>query len=291
MIYDGFIFFNELDILEIRLNEMAEAVDVFVLVEATQTFQGQPKSLVYAENSERFAAFAPKIIHVVCEFPQNVASLYPNAASPAWAREFFQRDCIAKGLRAAKPDDVVIVSDVDEIIGAQKLRQAVAERRPGDVTMFPMAFYRYALNRRVKHEIWDIGPRMLERRHFTSAQDVRNLAHYASSFLKRIGLWRAHARRRNRRRCGIDCAIRSVEDSGWHFSSIGAWRDYVEKVSAFAHEEEKDKAPFLDEEAFLATVATTTECVSLGEMPAFVRDNVERFRSLLAPANPPARPM
>jgi beta-1,4-mannosyl-glycoprotein beta-1,4-N-acetylglucosaminyltransferase len=282
LIYDGFVFFNELDILEIRLNEMAEVVDRFVLVEARQTFQGREKPLVFAENKARFAAFADKIIHVVCDFPEDVARLYPHAASPAWAREFYQRDRIAEGLGEAGPDDLVIVSDVDEIIAADRLRQAVRERRPGDMTVFPMAFYRYALNRRVTGEVWDIGPRMLERRHFTTAQDVRNLAHYASSFLKRIGLWRGHARRRNRRRCGIDCPIRVVEDAGWHFSSIGAWRDYLEKINAFAHEEEKEKACFREESAFFAKIAATTHRVPLDEMPACVRADSARFASILS---------
>ncbi len=284
MIYDCFTFFNELDILDIRLHEMAAAVDFFVLVEARQSFQGRDKPLYFQENKARYAKFAEKIIHVVCDFPSEVVALYPHAASPAWAREYFQRDQIAQGLKNARPDDLIIVSDVDEVIAAERLQTAVRERRPGDLTVFPMAFYRYALNRRVKDEIWDIGPRMLEFRHFNTAQDVRNIAHYASSLLKKIGLWRAHVRRRNRRRCGIDCAIRAVDDAGWHFSSLGAWMDYKRKLDAFAHEEEKGKAAYLDESRFMETVETTTEQVPLAEMPEYVRRNREKFAQFLADA-------
>jgi hypothetical protein len=57
MIYDCFPFFNELELLEVRLNELDGLVDKFVLVEATRTFAGQPKSLYFAENRDRFAAF------------------------------------------------------------------------------------------------------------------------------------------------------------------------------------------------------------------------------------------
>lgn len=56
MIIDCFTFFNELDVLEIRLRELDGVVDRFVLVEATLTHQGKPKPLLYAENKERFAA-------------------------------------------------------------------------------------------------------------------------------------------------------------------------------------------------------------------------------------------
>lgn len=281
MIFDGFTFFNELDILDIRLHEMAPVVDRFILVEARQTFQGAPKPLVFEENRAQFEKFADKIIHVVCDFPDDVQALYPRAESAHWAREYYQRDQIARGLAGAKPDDLVIVSDVDEIISADKLRDALARRRPRELTVFEMAFYRYALNRRMKGEVWD-RPRMLQVRDFTTAQDVRNLVYFASSFLKKIGLWQAHARRRNRRRCGIDCPIRAVTDAGWHISSLGGWRDYREKLDAFAHVEEKAKAAYLDELAYLKRLEDTTEVVPLAAMPAFVRENRERFAPYLA---------
>jgi len=281
MIFDGFIFFNELDLLEIRLHEMAPVVDRFILVEARQTFQGAAKPLWFEENKARFEPFAEKIIHVVCDFPDDVDKLYPKAESKAWAREYFQRDQIARGLAGARPDDLVIVSDVDEIISAEKLRDALRLRRRGEMTVFEMAFYRYALNRRMKGEVWD-RPRMLEVRDFTTAQDVRNAVYYASAFLHKIGLWRAHARRRNRRRCGINCSIRAIKDAGWHISSLGGWDEYRRKLDAFAHEEEKGKAAYHQETAYLKRLMETTEVAPLAIMPAYVRENAERFAPLLA---------
>ena len=67
MIYDTFLFFNEFDLLDIRLHELDAVADKFVLVEATRTHSDQPKPLYYAENRERYAAFHDKIIHVVVE--------------------------------------------------------------------------------------------------------------------------------------------------------------------------------------------------------------------------------
>ena len=65
MIYDCFPFFNELELLEVRLHELDGLVDKFVLVEATRTFAGHPKSLYFAQNRGRFSAFDNKIIHVI----------------------------------------------------------------------------------------------------------------------------------------------------------------------------------------------------------------------------------
>jgi hypothetical protein len=67
MIYDCFTFFNELELLEMRLHELADVVDRFVLVEATRTHTNQPKPLFYHENRARFADFADKIIYVIVD--------------------------------------------------------------------------------------------------------------------------------------------------------------------------------------------------------------------------------
>ena len=66
MIYDCFIFFDELDLLEIRLEEIYPVVDRFVLCEAPMTFSGKPKELVFQNNKERFAPYLDKIEHIIC---------------------------------------------------------------------------------------------------------------------------------------------------------------------------------------------------------------------------------
>ena len=115
MIFDCFTFFNELEILAIRLNEMSPVVDRFVLVEAKRTYQGQPKPLYYNDNKYLFKQYQKKLIHIVTDFPDNIPNYYPKK-SAAWRREYFQRDQIALGLKSAKKNDLVIVADVDEII-------------------------------------------------------------------------------------------------------------------------------------------------------------------------------
>ena len=64
-VYDCFNFFNELDILDIRLHELNDVVDKFVLIESVETFTGKSKPLFYNDNKERFKKFEDKIIHII----------------------------------------------------------------------------------------------------------------------------------------------------------------------------------------------------------------------------------
>jgi beta-1,4-mannosyl-glycoprotein beta-1,4-N-acetylglucosaminyltransferase len=107
MIYDCFMFFNELDILEIRLNELYNVVDKFVLVESKQSFTKKPKKLFFEENKERFSKFLDKIIHIIIDFSSNLPI--------GWTLENYQRNQILQGLTKCNENDIIIISDVDEI--------------------------------------------------------------------------------------------------------------------------------------------------------------------------------
>ena len=108
MIIDCFPFFNELDILEIRLNILNDFVDKFILVEASNTQSKLDKPFYFEENKKRFDKFLDKIIHIkVTDYPdQN-----------GWEMENYQRNCILKGLNNIElsTDDIIGISDVDEI--------------------------------------------------------------------------------------------------------------------------------------------------------------------------------
>jgi beta-1,4-mannosyl-glycoprotein beta-1,4-N-acetylglucosaminyltransferase len=132
-IYDGFIFFNELDLLDIRLRELEAVVDRFVLVEAPVTFSGRPKPLYFADGIDRFARWRDRITHVVVDD-------MPAGPDP-WRREQHQRNAILRGLSDAAPGDGVIISDCDEIPAADAVR-----RWPGDARVFDQLFSYYWIN-------------------------------------------------------------------------------------------------------------------------------------------------
>jgi hypothetical protein len=114
-LWDLLMIRDELDILEAHLTEY-EDTDIWrhVIVEAPLTFTGQPKPLYYAENKERFAPWADRIIHLVDDE-------LPETHDP-WVRERHQRDFAMRGLEGSTPDDVLIVADVDELLFHETLK-------------------------------------------------------------------------------------------------------------------------------------------------------------------------
>jgi beta-1,4-mannosyl-glycoprotein beta-1,4-N-acetylglucosaminyltransferase len=194
-VYDCFTFKDELDLLEMRLEIMADAVDHLVLVEATETFAGRPKALTFRDHRDRFAAHADKIIHVVVDDLPQVQS--------RWLRERAQRNAIHRGLVGARPDDLLLISDIDEIvdpIAIEQLRRDLAEP-----TILQMQLMYYKVN--LRGGTWDL----------------------------------ARAIRARDAGC-LDCLRRTtdlprVTDAGWHLSYLIDPRAAVEKIHDFSHAE------------------------------------------------------
>jgi len=111
-IYDCFTFLNELELLQVRFEELYDVVDHFVIVEATQTFSGNPKPLYFSENVHLFEKYKDKIICIVVnDFP----SATDDPEKDRWIREEFQRNAMLRGLSACSDEDIILVSDLDEI--------------------------------------------------------------------------------------------------------------------------------------------------------------------------------
>lgn len=105
-VFDCFTFYNEFQLLDLRLAELREVVDQTILVEASQTFSGRPKGLLFYENRRGYEQYS---IHTVL--------LDGLTGSTAWEREAYQRNAILRGLEevGAKDHDWVLISDADEI--------------------------------------------------------------------------------------------------------------------------------------------------------------------------------
>lgn len=133
-IVDCFIFYNELKMLEFRLEYLYNTVDHFVLVEATTTHAGNPKPLFFQDNKERFSKYLDKIVHVIVEdMPTTLPitkSLLSFRKMPQTSielpllREIHQRNCISRGIEHLKLSmrDIIMISDVDEIPDRNTLR-------------------------------------------------------------------------------------------------------------------------------------------------------------------------
>jgi beta-1,4-mannosyl-glycoprotein beta-1,4-N-acetylglucosaminyltransferase len=197
MIYDCFLFFNELEVLDLRLRVLDSVVDHFVLVESTTTFTGKPKELLFEKNKDRFAKWLPKITHVVVEDSPN-----PTSASDAWNVEHFQRNAIERGLIDAPAASRIMVSDVDEIPNPWSVTYY---GDMGGVVGFPMSLYYYYVNCQQVQIWW--GTVMASKNDMGPPQYLRN--------------------RRN------NCSIQSSK-LGWHFSFLGDVTRIQEKLGAYS---------------------------------------------------------
>ncbi len=136
-IIDAFCFFNELDMLELRLSILDPFVDHFVIVEADHTFSGKPKTSCYEANAPRFARFSHKVTHHVARINTDALDFSKrperfDKSTDFWKVEFIQRNAIADALKAFAPDDLAIASDVDEIpspAALQRIRQSWLARQ------------------------------------------------------------------------------------------------------------------------------------------------------------------
>jgi beta-1,4-mannosyl-glycoprotein beta-1,4-N-acetylglucosaminyltransferase len=107
MIIDVFPFFDELDLLEIRLNTLDPFVDLFLLSEYSTTFAGNPKPYNFEENSILFSKFAHKIIYLRQE-QKRILSPFEN--------DDIQKNSIKHHLmKVSSPGDLILFGDIDEI--------------------------------------------------------------------------------------------------------------------------------------------------------------------------------
>ena len=120
-VWSACMFAFELDVLEVRLAALDPIVDRHVIVESTLTHTGRPKPLVFAENRDRFARWEDRIVHVVQDDPPEGdwapadAQPFAESGSDHWEREHRQRDALSAALAAAADDDVILLTDCDEI--------------------------------------------------------------------------------------------------------------------------------------------------------------------------------
>lgn len=180
-IFDCFLFFNELELLDLRLATLDAVVDHFVLVEANKTFTDRRKDFIFDKNKNRYKKYLDKIIYVrVNDTP---------APDGVWTIENFQRNCITRGLTSAKTGDKIIISDVDEIPNPAKIFELKETDSP--VTLNQYLFY-YFVNC-LSNRTWN-GPIITPFENMMPPQELRRLA-------KR--------------------GYNQVKGGGWHYSYLG----------------------------------------------------------------------
>jgi len=253
-VFDVFPFNNELRMLRLKLHEMSDWVDGFVLVEARQTFTGASKPLVFQENKDQFSEFAAKIIHVVVD-------AFPPYVRHAWAREYHQRDMGVVGLDGrVSEDDLVIISDTDEI-----LSQDAVLGFEGEYASLGMERFRYFMNYRQT-----LAPEELK----------AYAALWRAGYLKEVGLSTARDTLR------FDKRAPRVSPAGWHFTSVGDASGIRYKMESTSHQEHAGSPVEAIAEALARIRAGERQAgwerLELDErFPAYLRANREAFADVL----------
>ena len=230
MVYDCFQFFNELDMLKIRLNVMSPIVDKFVISEATETFSGLKKPLYYEENKEMFAEFADKIIHVVVD---DTPEGYTHD------RDTFQKNAVTIGLANCTDEDIIIFSDLDEIPNPEKIKEILKDFQEDKIYHFAQRlFYCYLNMEEVSGNLLSYAGE------FEGVECKKWIGTKMCSYklLREQNLQLGELRFPERKEIGI-----RVEDGGWHFGYMGGHGEkdikkrVQEKVISAAHQEYNSK--------------------------------------------------
>ena len=200
-IVDCFIFYNELDMLECRLRELWDVVDVFVLAEGSTTYSGDPKPKYFADLaadvSGRFAPYMSKIVPVLALL----------ADVDRWQREQVLRNSLAEPLPDLNlaDDDIVVLSDVDEIPDARTLAR-FRDHRMGNLVALEQDFYYYDLTCKAVYR-WSMARA------------------FKASLLKTMSMQAIR-----------ECAPPSIErDGGWHFSNFMSADQIANKYQTGGH--------------------------------------------------------
>jgi beta-1,4-mannosyl-glycoprotein beta-1,4-N-acetylglucosaminyltransferase len=210
ILIDCFIFYNEVDMLDYRLNILDSVVDFFVIVESTHTFVGKKKPLYFLENYERFEKFKDKIIHVIVDdfpFKTNV----DFSKNQQWDNEHFQRNCISRGLNylKLKNNDVLIVSDLDEIPDPRTLNKIKLNEIKVTVNSLEMDLYYYNL-RAIYSKKWCASKVILYKLYIESKLSFEEIRSLNASIIKQ---------------------------GGWHLSYFGSVSFIKNKIQNFSHQE------------------------------------------------------
>jgi beta-1,4-mannosyl-glycoprotein beta-1,4-N-acetylglucosaminyltransferase len=202
-IYDCFLFFNENDLLEIRLNELWNTVDYFVIVESKYTFTKKDKP--FNLDLKRFEKFKDKIIYIQNED-------FIKSPNP-WDMEKYQRNKLIDGLNSpnkVSDEDLIILSDLDEIPKASKVIDAfyLIYKNNQKYIKFSLKNYYYALNNKLTEPNEWIGPTCSKRKDINNMQDFRHVKEYLKLY-----------------------------NSGWHYSFVNDIHNIIIKMNAYSHQE------------------------------------------------------
>ena len=236
-IYDCFMYFDEEIVLETRLNYLNKHVDYFVIVESCYTHKGDRRNLKF--NINNFPEFKNKIIYKVYdEVPSKISKVLgeddENTKSVKYImnaiyRENAQRNYISEAIKDATEQDIILISDVDEIPNLSKINfNQISEK----IILFKQDIFYYKFNLKLPKIDW-VGTKACKKKNFKNPQWLRNIKD------RKYEIYRVDAFFSNNKY--ID--IKIINNGGWHFTNIKSAEEIEHKMKSYLHHREFDLKP------------------------------------------------
>ena len=236
-IYDCFMYFDEEVVADVRLHTLNEFVDYFVIVESKFTHKGEPRKLKF--DHKKFEKFKEKIIYIIDEkvYPQTQEIQTEDSEDEksiklifnATYRENGQRNLLLKGLKEANDEDLILISDVDEI---PKLTGLNFKNINEKIILFKQDMFYYKFNLWLPNLIWT-GTKACRKKNLINPQWLRNIKDRKYSFFRIDTLFSSTKFN----------SIRIINDGGWHFTNIKTPKEIELKFRSYLHHREFDLNP------------------------------------------------
>ena len=235
------MFYDEDLVADLRFNILDEHVTKFVVVESKFTHSGEKRNLLFDIN--KYSKFKNKINYIVLENePENLETINDKDSIDkknskyimnALKRENFQRNAISRGLKKVNPDDLILISDVDEIPDLSNLN---LENINDEIILFKQNFYYYKFNLMLEDLPW-LGTKACKHKMLKSPQWLRNIKD------KKYPFWRLDKLFSDKKYSNI----KFIENGGWHFSNMKTPAEIEKKMRTYLHHREYDINPLGEE--------------------------------------------
>ena len=241
-IYDCFMYFDEELILDLRLNILDKFVDYFVIVESIFTHKGEKRDLKF--NINKFKKFEDKIVYLVYDQePSQIEKIVSKDTEDEKSRKYImnalfrenaQRNFINGALNDLDNEDVILISDVDEI---PNLKDINFKEKKSKIILFKQDMLYYKFNLKLPNLTWS-GTKACKKKYFKSAQWLRNVKDRKYPFY-RVDTYFSEKKY-------INCEF--VDNGGWHFTNIKTAKQIKQKLESYLHHIEFDKNPLSAED-------------------------------------------
>ena len=222
---DCFMYFDEDLVLEIRLNTLNEIVDKFVIVEATKDHAGKNKKLNFKIN--RFSKFKNKIKYIIVNDLPKIVKSKKKGWHDNHIRDQFQRNTLSRGYKNCNPNDLIMISDIDEIPNPEKIREFDIKKK---YACFLQKNFQSKINLlNISEDLWP-GTKICQKKNLKSPQWLRNIK------IKKRPIWKFFK----------DKEPQLIRNGGWHFSFLKKPAAIKKKIISYSHQE-FNKKKFINE--------------------------------------------